>query len=734
MDLEQFIESIGELMGIKDEEAKALFLKIDFDNDGSITWQEFSNYVISLGKSQDASANGDVLSHLVNANVASDHEHASTISAAALVAANQWRSSDKYITFSSDGPIHVWNGAHGQPQKLEHPFSLRGPATLALSACALVMYNMAAVASNDEVVRFFCFEPRFKLDLELATPEARAFAMHAFATPMGPLQSMLSFFVWGDDSGRIHVVPEETLVAYRGTSVGAAVAQVKAQDVATANPDTVYMASLFSGWVTAIEFITDFGLYGALAVCSNDANVVIFDPMTRSTSLRFEGHALAVKCLVWVRLYRSIASSGLDREILLWDPKNGHKTGRLLGHKSPVVNLRYYENGDMLFSLDLRYKLHMWDTSKQQLVNVLNTDAGDPFVTKHRFRSQCILLNEARGHLVICGKRPYVWKIREEEKTASGAVVHQHPSVAILHNEYFSQLVSVDVSGLVNIWEMADGIQSASYRVSVGPTKDEQHTEEVTVALLTPTKRCILVGFSNGQLFAYNLQTGLAQNEFVTSATSIDRSSYPIVQAHFSSWEGDAGSGRRKEPNLFATGHALGGLSCVWQWATTLDNASFEIVPLKKMLLPGWRQDWGVDYTGGLDFKDDFLACGRVDGHVIVWNTLTGFIKKDVDHIFWYMDVDGDGVLTYDEVARFLREREGYTEEELEHFFQSADRDNSGEISKNEFRIALDRRELGRPPRECLCDVVLGHISVKEAVCSARTIRATIELVTSCRS
>jgi WD40 repeat protein len=709
MDLEQFVEMFGGLMGINDQEATSLFLKIDFDNDGGITWSEFSNYIIALDKSQDPAEQAKVLSHLVNANVPSDHEHYNTISAAALIGPNQWRTSDKYLTFSSDGPIHVWKGVDGNAQKLDHPFALEGPATFTLSACALVMYNMAAVASNDEKMRFFGFEPRFKLDLELATPGARAFAVHAFAAPLGPLQSMVSFFVWGDDSGRIHVLPEETLLSYRGTSAGSSVAQVKAKDIADAHPETAYTVSLFSGWVTALEFIPDIGLNGALAACSNDANVVIFDPLSRSASLRFEGHALAVKCLVWVRLYRSIASSGLDREIILWDPKSGHKTGRLLGHKSPVINLRYYENCDMLFSLDLRYQLHMWDTSKQQLVNVINTDAGDPFVTKHRFRSQCILLNEARGHLVICGKRPYVWKIREEERTAAGAVVHLRPSVAVLHNDFFSQLVSVDVSGLVNTWELEDGTQSASYRVSIGTPTDEQNKEEVTIAVLTPTKRCILLGFSNGRIISYNLQTGLPQNEFVTSASVRDRSSHPVTRAHFSAADEDAasGSGRHKEPSLFSTGHADGGFSCVWQWATTLDNAAFEILPLKKMILPAWRQDWGVDYAGGLDFRDGLLVCGRVDGHVLLWNTHTGFIKKDIDHIFWYIDVDGDGVLTYDEVARFLQEREGYTSEELELFFASADRDQSGEISKQEFKMALDRQAV-----RCALVCVFVHVCI----------------------
>jgi len=656
---------------------------------GGITWQEFSNYIITLGLPPD-NVETNVLDHLVNPNVPSEFYHASTISSAAYIHANQWRSTDRYVTFSGDGAINLWNGAQGNPQKLEFVFTLKGPASFTLSACSLIMYNMAAVASNDEKIRFYGFEPRFKQDLELAISGTRAFAIHAFAAPLGLLGTLVSFFVWGDDAGSIHVIPEETLMSYRSCSTGASVAQVKEQDISRAHPDRVYSANLFSGWVTAMEFIADVGSYGSLAVCSNDGNVVIFDPDQRSATFRFEGHSLAVKCLVWVRIYRSVASSGLDREIIMWDPQNGHKTGRLPGHKAPVINLCYYEKGDLLFALDLRYQLYMWDTSKSQLVTVLNTDAGDPFVTKHRFRSQCILLNQARGHLVICGKRPYVWKIHEEEKTATGVVLHRHPPLAILFNDFFNQLVSIDISGLVNTWELADGSQSSSQRVSLGGPTNESRRDDVTVALLTPTKRCILVGYSNGQILSYNMINSSAQNEFLTAVSQEDRSANPIARLHVSDATSD--SSRTKEPNLFASGHATGGFACVWQWGTTLDNSAFEILPLKRMTLPAWRQDWGVDYAGGLHSNDALIACGRQDGHVLLWNVHTGFMKHDIDHIFWYMDVDGDGVLSYDEVATFLREREGYSEDDLAHFFENADHDKSGEISKIEFKLALDRR------------------------------------------
>jgi len=50
-------------------------------------------------------------------------------------------------------------------------------------------------------------------------------------------------------------------------------------------------------------------------------------------------------------------------------------------------------------------------------------------------------------------------------------------------------------------------------------------------------------------------------------------------------------------------------------------------------------------------------------------------MKRDFDYVFGEMDLDKGGTLSYDEVARFLQMREGYTDEEVKvdiHNFRHA--------------------------------------------------------------
>ena len=625
MTVDQFVDSLGSLMGMSHNEAETMFFKIDYNGDGGITWSEFSNFILALGERKE-SKDSEVLECLVNPNVPIECLHKATISAAAIVPANQWRpGADKYVTFSTDGPINVWAGAQGNPLKQDTPFSLKGAATYVLSACAMVMYNVVLVSSNDERVRFYSFEPRFKQDLEYDCEESVAHCMHCFAAKLGPDQSWLSWFVWGDNLGRVHLVPEAALAEYRAQSTATHVATIKGstvklqhtsglkwQAVGTTRPDKgrhiqnsrlaealqakqgftqsewdafgiaqlgiddfiksgekyfqpdqradkAYTRSLFTGFVTAIQYVADAGPHGRLVMCSNDANVLLFDPDNRLVTHRFQGHSLAVKCLAWVRNYRSIASSGLDRDILLWDPNTGNRTGRYRGHKAPVLGLCYFDRTEMLFSLDLKYQLYVWDTSKQLLLGQIDTDAGDPFVTKHRQRSQLMLINELRGHLVLCGKRPYVWKIREEEKKADGAVLHDTGLIAAIYNDLFSQIITVDYSGLVGIWEIHNGQQCFAFRINQ-KFADGSHVS-ISAAILDPIKRCVAIGFTNGKIVTYNTQNGSAVNEFITAENAALRSTQPITSLHFSESE-DGRENDTAHAQLFATGiHVTGAYS-----------------------------------------------------------------------------------------------------------------------------------------------------------------------------
>jgi len=95
----QFVENFGLLMGLGDDASKRLFLKIDYDNDGGITWEEFSNYIMALGRPSEKDM-PNVLEVLVNPHVPAEYTHYQSICAVAVLKTNQWRMGmDRYEMF-----------------------------------------------------------------------------------------------------------------------------------------------------------------------------------------------------------------------------------------------------------------------------------------------------------------------------------------------------------------------------------------------------------------------------------------------------------------------------------------------------------------------------------------------------------------------------------------------------------------------------------------------------------
>lgn len=177
------------------------------------------------------------------------------IEVAAYIPSNQWRPDiEKYITCTSDGVVRLWSST-GQPLKTS--VTLTGASAYVLCAAPFSKYNVVAIASNDHKIRFFSFEPRLRLDLEYDCGNCQAMAAHCFAVQVktsdgADRTSLLAYMVWGDDHGCLHFVVEDALMGMRSAT---STPTVHAGKVEKLNPRH-FSTSLFSGWVTRIEFLT----------------------------------------------------------------------------------------------------------------------------------------------------------------------------------------------------------------------------------------------------------------------------------------------------------------------------------------------------------------------------------------------------------------------------------------------------------------------------------------------
>jgi hypothetical protein len=395
--------------------------------------------------------------------------------------------------------------------------------------------------------------------------------------------------------------------------------------------------------------------------------------------LRFDGHRFAVKAFAWCKQYKCMASSGLDRDILLWDVTTGHSIGRLRGHQAPVAHLVYYERQDNLFSLDQRHYMLVWDVSKQVLLSRIDTDEGDPYFNYHAFRAGSLLINQRRGHIVLCARRPFVWTVRALENADDiGLSSHSTALLATLYSPVLEQIVSLDLSGLVLVWEFSDG--RVSFRFKLASAADDGRDVDSTCAALDASQREVLVGFANGCVQAYNFNNGALLNRYLCGTGP----GSPVLAVRASEQREKRGG------MIFAS--TLDGY--VWMWVLAPMQRPGVVPYEKRFRLPSDRPnfDSNMDVLALAHHRSGLLATGRQDGRVLVWNTVDGRLKRDlVDDFFTLIDLDGPGTLTYAEVVVYLRDHL-YSQEAIDDFLRRADQDGSRVIGREEFRAALARQ------------------------------------------
>ena len=237
-----------------------------------------------------------------------------------------------------------------------------------------------------------------------------------------------------------------------------------------------------------------------------------------------------------------------------------------------------------------------------------------------------------------------------------------------------AQVVSLDISGMVLVWEFADG--RVSFRFKAACASDDGREVDLTCATLDAGQREVLVGSANGRVLAHNFNNGVLHNRYLCGTGS------PVLALRVSDSEEKRGG------MLFAS--TLDGY--VWMWVSAPMHRPGPVQYEKRFRLPPDRPDFDMDVVSLAHHRSGLLATGRQDGRVLVWNTVDGRLKRDlVDDLFARIDIDGSGNLTYSEVAEYLRDQQ-YTQEAIDDFFRHADRDDSREISREEFRAELARR------------------------------------------
>lgn len=100
-----------------------------------------------------------------------------------------------------------------------------------------------------------------------------------------------------------------------------------------------------------------------------------------------------------------VCSGGQDKKIILWNPFSCRSIATLLGHEASVVSLVVSDKDNMIFSLDEKKNVRIWDIRNHRLLQSVTDRAVYPDNTLN-----CLLYDAKRKQCVTGNASLKVWK------------------------------------------------------------------------------------------------------------------------------------------------------------------------------------------------------------------------------------------------------------------------------------------------------------------------------------
>ena len=430
LDMDEFLEAFGEVLGknLTHEQLTHLFMKIDANSDGSVDWDEFTNYM--LLETQAASDMSDRSFQVryqdafdknlgpvwVDPNPKSLH-HRDMIGGVLAIPKQE-----KFVTHSRDGSVRVWHAG-----TLAHLRTLRVSTSQVTDCKHFSQTNRLVASSIDRAVTFY----------DAASYEVTAQLTGLDTSPMcigywQDLEMESEKMILGDDQGNI------------------ALYDVHGGDNLQTEPGSACAVRLYrdarhADWVTQCNFYPELNF---MVSSSLDGTIKIGDIERRSRHCRQLGevgtstattpytccgythygatHSMAVYLLggqAWheqghlllrvvqplqgahasyatsshacyghadrgytchdamltvATLTRQVlASCGLERAISIWNPytRGGKPMAQLVGHTSSVQHVTINEENYQLISCDLSKTMKVWDMRNYKCLQTIQDKA-----------------------------------------------------------------------------------------------------------------------------------------------------------------------------------------------------------------------------------------------------------------------------------------------------------------------------------------------------------------------
>ncbi|XP_077728843.1 EF-hand calcium-binding domain-containing protein 8 isoform X11 [Canis aureus] len=513
LDMKTFIKAIKKILSnASDEMLEALFLKVDTDCNGSITWQEYVDYVMRELQRRERMRTSQYRLHFHLPMRIIPLNHGCEIVKVQFLT-QRFKKMGHLLTVTKDGILQIWSESFSllnsfRLNQIHQPYNQQMWVT---DMVCLHNMNLIAIASTDQKIEFF----------DITNHNcARAFTFIDLDSCVLTMDYWSDYhrgvFCYGDTKGNVIVFTSDNVThglfnprILPRTSKWDHWTKVSTRKLLNEKSPlyrSYWLKALHPNWCQQVKFIPQLNTVASCSAIEKSSLVLIALPSKAPESPKFSVLNLrkGILCFDYCPDKNLVVTGGYDPLIRLWNPFFSKKPVWMMkGHQTSVTHILVNsKNSSILLSISKDKNIRVWDMQDyiclQSFSGKLFALGNCPITSVYFHKNEDSLICSTFSIGILKGYLETEGPGKPRERTTT----YSTPLCAVLYSKIFKQVVSGCLSSLVSVWEIKTGKRMMEFSV----TGDQQ--VELTTMCLDESERCLLTGLRDGTIKMWNYTVG----------------------------------------------------------------------------------------------------------------------------------------------------------------------------------------------------------------------------------
>ncbi|XP_012866131.1 PREDICTED: EF-hand calcium-binding domain-containing protein 8 [Dipodomys ordii] len=513
------------LSSVTDEMLEALFLKVDSDCDGSVSWQKYVDFMMrELRVKEETRKNQYRLHFYLPMRIIHLNHGCEIVKVEYLI--QRFKKSGVFLTITKDGILQFWTEAFSiiSSFRLKDLQKLHKQQIWVIDMVCLHNMNLIAVASTDLKIEFFDISNHNCV---------RAFTFFDLDSCVLVMDYWSDYqrgvFCYGDTKGNVIIFTSDDVTSglfnpslFPKTTRFEILSNISLRKLLK-EKSTLYksyrLRAVHTNWCEQVKFIPRLNVVASCSATEKSSLVMIILPPSDSERPNPDcGPQVADTHFL------ALVTGGYDPHIRLWNPLISKKPVWLMkGHQTSVTHIIMKSENSIFISISrdkvLAYGEHIPTSSLENggrnlaQPNIRVWDLQDyeclqSFGGKTFALGNCAITSAYlhKDNTLVCSTysigilKGYLET--QEPIKAGPKTTHSTALCAVLYSKIVKQVVSGCLHGEVSVWDVKTGKKKMEFSVT------STQPMELTAMALDESGRCLLTGLRDGTMMMWNHSTG----------------------------------------------------------------------------------------------------------------------------------------------------------------------------------------------------------------------------------